>query len=126
MTLLTEQIDTLRAIYPDVRTQPLTSGATLIEIPNFRLPSGWRPETTTIRFLAPAGYPHARPDCFWTDSDVGLITGSPPQASGNNPIPEANNIASVWFSWHVAQWNPNQDSLVTYVRVIEARFNNPK
>ena len=123
MTLLEEQIEILRSHYPKVEPRALPSGAVLITIPDMPLPTGWSKDSATIRFLAPVGYPHAKPDCFWSDGDLRLADNSVPQATGFNPIPEAPEfLPLVWFSWHTAQWNPNRDSLLTYLNVIRNRL----
>lgn len=104
---------------PQVHHAP--SGAAVITIPNFDLPEGWNRETTSIRFVAPAGYPFAAPDCFWTDPGLTLENGQPPKASNIQPLPE-DGQAGTWFSWHVTQWNPNSDSLLTFFRIIRQRL----
>jgi hypothetical protein len=122
MTLLEEQIEILRSHYPDVAVRNLPSGAALIVLPNVPLIEGWSKKSTAVMFLAPVGYPHAKPDCFWTEGDLRLANGVPPASTGPNPIPEVNERGYLWFSWHTAQWNPNRDSLVTYVNVIKNRL----
>lgn len=124
MTLLEEQIEILRSQYPDVSVRHLPSGAALIVLPHMPLPSGWSKQATNVSFLAPVGYPHAKPDCFWADADLRLASGAPPANTGGNPIPEINEHGHLWFSWHTAQWNPNRDSLLTYVNVIKNRFRD--
>jgi hypothetical protein len=92
----------------------------MVIMPDFPLPSGWSKSSVEVKFVAPAGYPFAPPDCFWTESDLRLANGNPPQASQPNPCPDGSS--SLWFSWHLQHWNPNTDNLVTYLRVIERRF----
>lgn len=126
MTPLQEQFEILKAEFLQANLRLLPSGAALIVIPDFPLPPGWSDETTTVRFLAPVGYPFAKPDCFWTDSHIRVVNQTQlPQNTGNNPIPEVGET-NLWFSWHVAQWNPNRDNLSTYIRVIQARFKDPR
>ena len=48
-----------------------------------------------------------------------------PNASGMQAIPETAELL-LWFSWHVGQWSPNRDSLLTYERVIRNRFREPR
>jgi Prokaryotic E2 family E len=121
VTPLQEQFELLKSEYPEASLQQLPSGAALIIIPSVPLPKGWSLDKTTIKFLAPVGYPFARPDCFWAEQHLRLQNQSMPQNTGFNPIPEVggNNL---WFSWHLGQWNPNRDNLSTYVRAIEARL----
>lgn len=125
MTLLEEQFEILKREFPDATLRQLPSGAALISIPNFNLISGWSHEKTSVKFLAPVGFPFAKPDCFWLNPEVRLRTGVLPQSSNISPIPEVNEN-HLWFSWHVGQWNPNRDNLLTYVRVIENRLREPR
>jgi hypothetical protein len=124
MTLLEEQIEILRSQYPDVTVRYLPSGAVLVMLPNVLLPEGWSKESTSVRFLAPVGYPHAKPDCFWADADLRLRGGATPANTAPNPIPEINEGGHLWFSWHTEKWNPNRDSLLTYVNVVKNRLRD--
>ena len=122
MTLLEEQFAILKGEYPDALLTMLPSGAALIEIRNFSLPSGWTKPSISLKFIAPVGYPFARPDCFWTDPDLKLEkSGGLPKNTGSNPIPGVPGTY-LWFSWHLAQWDPNKDNLSTYAHVIESRL----
>jgi hypothetical protein len=121
MTPLEAQIELIKSLYPEAQFRKLPSGAGLITVPSVALPSGWSKAATSVRMLVPLGYPLAKPDCFWADSDLRLRNSGMPQASGFNAIPEVPE-PGLWFSWHVAQWNPNRDTLLTYLRVVEDRF----
>ncbi|HLN27329.1 MAG TPA: E2/UBC family protein [Gemmataceae bacterium] len=123
MTPLQDQFESLKREFPSATLQSLPSGAVVIAIPDFALPQGWSHPTTTVRFVAPVGYPFAKPDCFWTSPDLRLATGGVPQAANHTtPIPEFNGLPLLWFSWHTGQWNANRDSFLTYAHVIERRF----
>jgi len=127
MTPIERQMEQLRAVHPTATHERLADGSYLITIPAVRLPAGkWNKETTAIRFLAPVGYPAGRPDCFWTDRDLLLSGNRVPQNTGANPIPNYQQLATLWFSWHVSTWSPNSDSLLTYLRVIEQRLNDAR
>ena len=128
MTPLEVQFEILKSEFPTAHIQKLPSGAALIWISDFPLVNGWRPDKTVIKFLAPVGYPFAKPDCFWTSQEVRLKNGAMPQNSAINFIPENPQIneMNLWFSWHAGQWNPNRDNLSTYVHVIENRFRDPR
>ena len=108
-----------------VHQSQLRSGAILIRIGSVPLPRGWSKQNTSVRFLVPSGYPFAQPDCFWGDVGLTLANGLVPQASNTQPVPETNEPGT-WFSWHVQQWNPNKDSLLTFFHVIEQRLAMPK
>lgn len=128
MTPIAEQLAKLKQSHPATVGTALPSGAYFIEVPDFKLPAGWSRDKVTVCFLAPPGYPAAQPDCFWVDPPfLRLVDGQTlPQASNEqNPIPEVGNRGT-WFSWHVQSWNPNQDSLLTYLKVIKQRFDTVK
>jgi hypothetical protein len=125
VTPLEEQFEILKTELPDASLQLLPSGAGLVTIQDFELPPGWSQPKTTIRFLAPVGYPFAKPDCFWADLQLRLQGGAMPQSTNISAIPEINEN-HLWFSWHMGPWNPNRDSLQTYFRVIRKRLEDPR
>ena len=125
MTPLEQQFEVLRGYFPSACLEKLPGGPHLIVVPGIELPSGWSKLEVTIKFLAPVGYPLARPDCFWTDHDLRLANGGLPQNSGPNPLPQIGG-PHLWFSWHLGSWDPNSDNLLTYVYVIERRFGNAR
>lgn len=96
-------------------------GTALITIPDITLPPGWNARQTTVSFLAPVGYPMAKPDCFWASPDLRLANGAMPQSANLSPIP-GDPAARLWFSWHLSTWNPLNDTLLTYARVVQERF----
>ncbi len=114
---LGERCDTIHRLLPN--------GAILVTLPAVPLGTGWSQTATAVRFLVPVGYPMARPDCFWADQSLRLANGALPQASNVQPIPESGETG-LWFSWHVAHWDPNRDSLQTYVHVIQSRLKEPR
>jgi hypothetical protein len=120
--ILSMQLEQLRERFGDVQSRPMASGTTLVTVPGIRLPEGWSKTSTTIRFLVPPGYPFAQLDCFWADPDLRLANGAVPQNSGYNPIPEAAE-QGWWFSWHLTSpWNPNRDTLSTWMNVVIERM----
>jgi hypothetical protein len=124
MSTLEQQFEMLKTSQPGATLLPLPDGSHLISIPNVPLPEGWKKDTTDVKFIAPVGYPLARPDCFWADHDLKLFNGNMPQSTGQNPIP-FNTGNHLWFSWHLANWNPNDDNLLTYLNVIKRRLHVP-
>jgi hypothetical protein len=104
---------------------PAPNGTWLIQLCDFVLPSGWKPQRTNVYFLVPAGYPVAQPDTFWTDVGLSPPSGGPPANTGTNQQPGVPpNL--LWFSWHPAAWNPNRDNLVNYVAFIRRRFEDKR
>lgn len=125
MTPFDQQFESLRLKHPEARTTALPSGARLVEVPSVPLPAGWNRTQVTVYFLAPPGYPGAQPDCFWTDEPPLKLADrldQPQNSAENNPIPEVG-MKGTWFSWHLQRWNPNQDSLQTYMNVILQRLD---
>lgn len=116
------QIEELLQRYPDLRTQPLDGGAILVTIGSVSLPAGWSKAATSIRFLVPAGYPFAAPDCFWADNDLLLEGGRMPCNAGNNNVIPSTAESGLWFSWHVQGWNPNRDTLSSWMNTIGDRL----
>jgi hypothetical protein len=128
MTPVERQFAALKAAFPDATVSTLPSGAHLVEIPKYPLPPGWSLGEVKVLFVAPPGFPGAQPDCFWVEpSGLRLANGGTPQASNDsNPIPGVEGRATTWFSWHLQGWNPNSDSLITYLHVIRQRLYPPR
>lgn len=116
-----DQLTTVRRLWPQALARPLLDGTTLVTIPDVPLPTGWSHSAATVSFVVPTGYPVAKPDCFYADVGLRLAHGAMPQSSQLNHLPGTNE-PRLWFSWHVALWNPTTDSLLTYVRVIQRRL----
>ena len=121
MALLETHLELLRQRFPQADLQVLPSGEGIVVIPEFPLPTGWNATQTTVSFVAPVGYPFAKPDCFWTSPSLRLISGAMPASTGYNPRPGTTD-QWLWFSWHMERWDPNRDSIVTYAYVIDQRF----
>jgi hypothetical protein len=120
------QFERIKERYPDALLEQLPSGAALVTVPNFPLPSGWSTPSTAVRFLVPVGYPGPHPDCFWATSGLRLANGTMPQnAADPNAIPETPH-QELWFSWHIQDpgqnWHPARDDLMTFLSMIGRRF----
>ena len=107
------------------RKTDLPNGGVLIEIAKYKV-QGWNRPTVNILFLVPPGYPAGQPDCFWVEpSGLRLADGSTPKnTSDGNQIPGdlKPDRSTTWFSWHVQSWNPSQDTLSIYFKVIRDRL----
>lgn len=116
------QLERLRTRVGEVVVQEIAGTGLVLRVPTVPLPAGWSKQQTGVAFVAPQGYPFAKPDCFWTDPDLRLANGNVPQnAQLNNPIPGLPDPL-LWFSWHVEPWNPNRDDLVTWFTLIKRRL----
>jgi hypothetical protein len=125
--IVEQQLALLREQHNDVFATLLPSGAHLITVPNVKLPTGWNRQATAVLFLTPPGYPSAQPDCFWVEPGQFRLAneGTPQGSNDSNPIPELVPPRQfTWFSWHLQGWNPNRDSLITFVNVIMKRFES--
>jgi hypothetical protein len=108
--------------YPRATLQQLPDGSAVITIPDIPLNiQRWSKNSTAVHFVAPVGYPAAKPDCFWTDADLRLRDGNIPKNTGNQPLP-GSGAPTLWFSWHASSWNANSDNLRTYLRMIQDRL----
>ena len=114
MSAAEQQLDSLRLRYPGATLRQLPSGAELVTLPGVALQEGWSLRGTALRFLAPAGYPYAAPDCFWADEPLRLANGLMPQNSAVTPVPETAE-SGLWFSWHLSHpWNAGTHTLSTW------------
>lgn len=116
-----EQFRKLEQQVPGSIAQPHDGGSYLITVPNQKLVPGWTKPATTIHFLVTAGFPQARPDCFWADEDLRLSSGTLPQNSAIQSV--AGLGQRLWFSFHPQTWDPSRDTLLTYLRVIRRRLH---
>ena len=109
--------------------QRRADGSYLITVKDVDLPEGWNPRKVDVFFIAPPGYPAAKPDCFWVSPRVRLSNGAIPQsANEGTPLPYDQNPGRplTWFSWHLQMWDPNRSRLENFYRAIVQRLNPPR
>lgn len=96
-------------------------GWTMVVFDLFPLPSGYNKDTTRLLVKVPPGYPAAKLDMFWTESDLALSNRSLPQGCSQEQV-----MGTTWlrFSWHTNNWNPAYDNLRTYLGFIQSRLKN--
>ncbi len=125
-SLFEEHFQSLVDAYPGASYELRPDGSRRIRVPGCALPGGgWNMAETTVYFVTSPSYPMAQPDCFWTDPQLRLASGAMPQnTSVNNSHGGPENL--LWFSWHAAKWDPNRDSLLTYLKVIGRRLQESK
>ena len=112
--------------HQDATIQRRTDGSYLVTVSGVDLPSGWTPQKVDILFVAPPGYPAAKPDCFWVSPPVRLTNGAIPQAANESNVLPYDSIQGrklTWFSWHLQMWDPNNGTLASYYKVILQRLN---
>lgn len=132
-----EGIERLRTRWPQSHYSPGRFGQYLIFVPGMTLPKGYIvasdkcPATIcTVLFIAPPGYPAAKPDHFFTDIELRLENaafpkGTHPTGSNNSPLkdwPQWEGYCQ-WWSWHLQMWDPNRSNLVNFVAAIRQRLN---
>jgi hypothetical protein len=128
--MIEEQFAQLQAYLRDEKglvseQQRLTTGGHLITVRSVPIRNGWSRSTTDVLFLAPPGFPAARPDCFWVSPQLRLASGAVPQNTNEGtPIPGDPVPARpfTWFSWHLQTWDPNRDRLATFYSAIIKRL----
>jgi len=123
--LIEEQLKELLEMHPEAKVTALPDGSTLVSVPKVRIPPGWNVTDATIAFMIPAGFPTARPDCFWTDQGVRIAGGAAP-ANTNPQVPPGGTAMMLWFSWHLQDWRPNRDTIYTYLDFCVGRFRQPR
>ena len=122
MTPLECEFEELQERFPGAEIRPIDT-QWLISVSRVPLPVGWSAGTTTVHFLVPAGYPHANPDCFYTDVTLRLASGALPQ---NAQILEVAGLGeTLWFSYHLQRpWKPGRDRLTTWMATIIGRLRD--
>lgn len=128
--MINEQFLELQSCLRDERElslelQSLSNGGYLVSIRNVPIKNGWSLAEVDVLFMAPPGYPAAKPDCFWVSPFLRLINGSMPQnANDGTPIPgdPFPGRPLTWFSWHLQTWDPNRDNLMTFYNAIMKRL----
>jgi E2/UBC family protein E len=121
MTILVTVVEELARRYPgaSISTQP--DGTSIVHLPSISIPPGWNKPSTELWFILPAAYPAAQPDSFYAENELRLANGELPK---NANIQQLSGIDRLWFSWHLAGWNPNRDSVLTFARFATARLSD--
>lgn len=119
MPLATEEITKLAQLRPTAQVHAQVDGSLVVQVAGIALPPGWSRTVTTVRWVLSPGYPAAQPDCFYADADLRLADGTMPVNSGSQDL---QGKPLLWFSWHVQDWRPGRDDLLSYLRFIESRL----
>jgi len=79
----------------------------------------WDHDKVDLLIVTPPTYPNAKLDMFWVDPPITLKSGA--QAKAVSPEKKCERD---WqrFSWHVNNWNPAHDNLITYLNVVNDRL----
>jgi hypothetical protein len=100
-------------------------GFTMIQIENYPLGSGLRPDEVTVLLRLPAGFPDVYPDMFWVDPPVQLPSG---RAIAGTQYMETH-LDRQWQRWSrhvIGDWRPGIDNLATYLAYVRRCFDQEK
>ncbi len=116
-----EQIEMIRQIYPNVEVRNQPDGSIQLEIPSFKVPAGWIPDTIRIMIIIPPGYPTNRPNGFEASPELRLKDGNkvPSQGCGQHQV---NGQPWLHFCWQPQTWDHTRETLYRYLKFIERRF----
>jgi hypothetical protein len=109
----------------EAELQSLSNGGYLVTIKSVPIRTGWNCQTVDVLFMAPPGYPAAKPDCFWVTPQLRLNNGALPQAANDGTVIPGDPVPGrplTWFSWHLQTWDPSRDKLVTFYSAIMKRL----
>lgn len=123
MTMLNAQLAEVQRRRPGARLEGQQDGQRLLVVPEVPLGPGWSHSEVTVRVIVPVGYPHVHPDCFYTRSDLRLVSGAEPS---NSSLQVVFGGQYRWFSWHVTTWDPATGALDQYLRFCEARLKEAR
>ena len=116
--ILDQQMAEVIQVYPGAAIWDVGDGTHIVSVP-LPLAAGWNARVTLVRFLVPVPFPAAQLDCFYADPGLRLASGGMPTNSGFQPLAGEQLL---WFSWHLASWNPARDCLLGYIRFIAERL----
>lgn len=117
--LLTEHVEILRKAGYNIE---LVDGAEICVIfKGYKVPTHiWNIDCVDLLITTHPTYPNAKLDMFWLDPPLKLkSTGGDPQSTN---IEGKCGRSCQRFSWHVNQWNPARDNLITYLDVVNDRL----
>lgn len=116
---LAREVDTVRATrHVDVVEDP---DFVNIILPGHPTGPSFNAAATTVLVRVPRAYPEAGPDMFWTDPDLALASGSPPQAADQIELHAGRDWRR--FSWHLAGgWKPGLHNLSSYLEFVARRL----
>src|SRR6266511_380163 len=78
MAIIEDQFGKLKIAFTEAKIQPKLDCSAIIRLPVIALPSGWNLAATDVVFVAPVGYPVAKPDTFSADERLRLAGGGMP------------------------------------------------
>ncbi len=115
-----EQIERVRQDYLNLIVREQPDGSIQLEVPDFRLPPGWKTDKTRILVIIPVGFPTNRPNGFEANVSLRLQNDSmPTKGCGQHQI---NGQHWFHFCWQPQVWDHTRETLWRYLKFIEMRF----
>lgn len=115
--LLCEHTDSLRKKFP---VDVVYENGFCVIIKDYPVPERvWGRSHVDLLVVAPESYPNGQMDMFWVDPPLYLEGAQAPNGTGSE-----SKCGRMWqsFSWHVSNWNPAFDNLLTYLYVVDYRL----
>lgn len=94
-------------------------GQICVVLKNYALPTGYNKKQTRLLLKIPLSYPNGKPDMFWVEPDVKLISGV---AQASTSVETALGEQWLRFSWHPQSWNPARDNIVAFLEFVNRRL----
>lgn len=126
MNHIADGIERLRMYWPQSHAEEGPHGNHLIVVPSVVPAKGYDKTICTVLFIAPAGFPAACPWKFCTDIEIRLADKSFPRMTTLGYDLSHYGWAQwrelqLWH-WKLQMWNPNTDTLFTFMNVIKQRL----
>jgi hypothetical protein len=122
LDIVDSQLAEVQVHYPDARMETVPDGQRLLTVPGVGVGPGWNKTQTTVRILVPTGFPHVKPDCFYTEAELRLAAGDPASSAPQTVF----GATYRWFSWHLQDWNPASGTLQKYVAFCRRRLQEAR
>jgi hypothetical protein len=122
LDIIDSQLAEVRVHYPEARIESVPDGQHLLTVPDVGVGPGWTMPRATVRILVPTGFPHVKPDCFYTEAELRLANGDPASSTVQNVFGGVYR----WFSWHLQDWNAASSTLQRYVAFCRRRLQEAR
>ena len=111
-----------RGRYPYVET---SFSENYLILKNYKLPAGYNQSTCSIAIEIPVAYPYQPPQNFLLSKNVELLNGIP-RGRFRETITLSNNQCFNLYTLEVKHWNPNKDTIITFLNLIKIRLETLK
>lgn len=121
--LLQKHIEVLKSKGHVIETKCVDNQICII-FKNYKILSDiWDRSQVDLLVIAHPTYPNVKIDMFWVDPPLSLKSNNSIEATQPD-----KQCGKTWqrFSWHVNEWNPAHDNIMTYLLVVEHRLGMNK